>query len=127
MEQSMSKDVGQMNPDEYREFMREMRVGGEKLRAEMKPTDPIDLMCHEASAKATLWAQNDGLHPTWTDDGEYRYTAQQGHRSAHHAREDSAAILILIRPVLHRLHNIQRLLWVVILVLCAITWKVWHL
>lgn len=123
----MSKDVGQMTPDEYREFMREMRESGEKLRTEMKPTDTIDLMCHEASEMATLWAKNDGLHPTWTDEGEYRYTAQQGLRAAHLAREDSAATLILMRPTLHKLRNIQRLLWIIILLLGAIVWKVWHL
>lgn len=123
----MRKDVGKMNPDEYREYMREMRESGEKLRSEMKPTDPIDLMCHEASESATLWAKNDGLHPIWTDDGDYRYTVQQGLRSAHCAREDSAATLILMRPTLHKLQSIQHALWVIIFLLAVIVWKVWHL
>jgi hypothetical protein len=90
-----------------------------------KPTDKVDALCHDASLKATQWAEQDGLYPLFNEWNEARYTVQQGLRAAHVGREDSAATLILIRPVLGYLTSIVGLMWVVIALLAVILWRVW--
>jgi hypothetical protein len=97
----------------------------ERQMANYKPTDKVDAICHDASRKAESWAKDAGLHPHLSDDGEYKYKVQQTRRSAHWAREDSAAILILMRSVLYGLRDIRRLLYVAVVLLLMILWRLW--
>jgi hypothetical protein len=90
-----------------------------------KPIDAVDAACHLASKNAGQWAKDAGLHPYLTEDGKFEYEIQQGLRSAHWAREDSAATLILMRPVLYALRDAKRLLWAVIALLTVVAWRVW--
>ena len=123
----MSDNADDMtNPEVRLRKFAEGREWADKKMREHKARDGVDRQCHEASLNATDWAKQDGLHPErWTDWGEPRYSLQQGLRAAHVGREDSAATLILMRPVLRYLTNIVGLIWVVIALMAIILWRVW--
>ena len=63
-----------------------------------------------------------GLDCHYTDDGEGRFTVQQGLKAACHAREDVAATLMLQVKILERLDRQRKLtLWALgVLVIVAI-------
>lgn len=123
----MSDDAEDLtNPEVRRRKHAEGREWADKKMREHKARDRVDRQCHEASVNATDWAKQDGLHPVrWTDRGEPRYSLQQGLRAAHVGREDSAATLILMRPVLYELQAIKWLIWSIIVLLAVILWRVW--
>lgn len=113
-------------PEGRRQHWAKDRAAADKRMRDYKPSDKVDALCHDASTKAAQWANDDGLYPEkFTEWNEPRYGVQQGLRAAHVGREDSAATLILMRPVLRYLTNIVGLLWVVIILLAVILWRVW--
>ncbi len=118
-------DIDMTTPEGRRQWTQQCAGYFEEHMADYKPTDPVDAVCHDASKKAWQWAKDAGLHPHISEDGEYEYKVQQGLRSAHWGREDSAATLILMHPVLYGLRDIKRLLGVVIVLLVVIAWRVW--
>ena len=77
----------------------------------------------QAAEKATIYAQNDGLHPAVGENGEFRYRVQQGLRAACVGREDAAATLMLMQTVLDNQHTIKRLLWIGIALLAWIAYR----
>lgn len=76
-----------------------------------------------ASKLAGTAAENDGLHPTENEYGEFRYRVQQGLRAACVGREDAAATLILMQTALDNQRAIKRLLWVSVLLLAWIAYR----
>lgn len=78
---------------------------------------------HEAAMRAKSWSMSGGLRPEIDDHGEQRYRPAQGIQAACHGREDSAATLMLMMPVLEILDSIQKLLWLCLVVLFYIAAK----
>lgn len=76
-----------------------------------------------ASKMAATYAENDGLHPVQEEHGEFRYRVQQGLRAACVGREDAAATLILMQTALDNQRTIKRLLWVGVLLLAWIAYR----
>lgn len=118
-------DLLDMTPEQRRAYWARMRADATKFERERKPKDPVDAMCHEASVNSAIWAEQDGLYPTFDEWNEPRYKVQQGLRAAHVGREDAAATLILMRPVLRHLRAAIGMLWFVVLLLALILWRVW--
>lgn len=119
-------DFNEMTPEQRRAYWANHRAEVSTRDRERKPTDTIGALLHEASTNSSLWAEQDGLYPkSYTEWGEPRYTVQQGLRAAHVGREDSAATLILMRPVLRGLRDVSVLLWIVIALLAVILWRIW--
>lgn len=65
-----------------------------------------------------------GLDCGYTDDGEARFTVQQGLKAAAHAREDVSAILLLQVKIIERLDRLQKLYWWIIGILVVLGFKV---
>lgn len=122
-EAAMTDDLS--TPEGRRAFGTRSRAALQQRMKDYKPTDKVDALCHDASMKAAQWANDDGLYPEFTEWNEPRYTIQQGLRAAHVGREDSAAILILTRPILRYLRDVSALLWVIIALLVIILWRIW--
>lgn len=118
-------DIDMATPEGRREWAKRCQEAELKRLENYKPVDRVDAVCHEASKQAGQFAKADGLHPHLSEGGEYEYEVQQGLRSAHWAREDSAATLILMRPVLYGLRAAHILLWIAIALLAAILWRIW--
>ncbi len=113
-------------PEGRRQHWAKDRADAQQRIADYKPSGKVDALCHDASLKASQWAQDDGLYPeSYSAHNEPRYRVQQGLRAAHVGREDSAATLLLMRPVLHHLKNIAALLWIVAGLLLVVLWRVW--
>lgn len=119
-------DFHDMTPEQRRAFWAKHRAEATERANAQKPSDAVGALLHEASSSSSRWAEQDGLYPkSYTEWGEPRYTVQQGLRAAHVGREDSAATLILMRPVLQHLRTILSMTWVVIGLLALILWRVW--
>lgn len=67
-----------------------------------------------AAQMAKRGSKQDDLMPYRDENGELRYTVEQGLKAACHAREEVCAILILQQSVLVRLDRNRNLLWAAI-------------
>ncbi len=107
------------------EARRQADVREKKARVRATPTVSYgDRLLADAAAKTTLWAANDGLHPTTDPEtGDFRYDVQQGLRAACVGREDAASTLILMPTILNNQQTIKRLLWVAVILLAYIALK----
>lgn len=76
-----------------------------------------------ASLYAKDAAKEQGLMPERREDGEVRYTVQQGLRAACCAREDAAATLVIQLAILRRLDTQRKLLWFAIALLAYIAYS----
>jgi hypothetical protein len=88
-----------------------------------KKSSPADRDFFTAGQKARHSVKENGLLPARNEDGEFEYIAQQGFKAACHAREDVVAILHIQRAVLSRLDRNRGLLWIVILLLIYIAYR----
>ena len=68
-------------------------------------------------------AKEDGILPIRNEDGEFQYTTQQGLKAACHSREDISATLTIQLAVLQRLDRNRNLLWVVIVLLSYVAYR----
>lgn len=118
-------DLLNMTPEQRRAYWAGVRADAVKRERERKPKDPVDAMYHDAAVKSAIWAEQDGLYPTFDEWNEPRYKVQQGLRAAHLGREDAATTLILMHPVLSYLRAAIRMLWFVVFLLALILWRVW--
>ncbi|OSR69151.1 hypothetical protein BV326_03539 [Pseudomonas syringae pv. actinidiae] len=75
---------------------------------------------YEAGELAKRWAEQGGFHPHTNEDGEDRYTVQQGLKAACHGREDTAALVIIQQSVLRRLEQLRVLAIIGLLLLAYI-------
>lgn len=78
----------------------------------------------EAVEAAKRDAQQTGLFPARTAEGEIRYTVRQGLQAACEGREDAAATLLVQLPMLKRLDQIRGLLWACAALLAYIAYRV---
>ena len=62
--------------------------------------------------------------PFMDEHGEAQYSPEQGHKASCHGREDISAILLVQLPLLQRLDQIKSLLWVVVIALAYIAYKI---
>ncbi len=77
-----------------------------------------------ACVNAKKWAKENGLMPTRGEDGELRYTPEQGLRAACHGREDIGATLQIQFPILERLDAVYGLLKLCLVALAYIAYRV---
>lgn len=68
-------------------------------------------------------AKENGILPVRNEDGEFRWTIQQGLKAACHAREDVAATLLIQAAILRRLDRNRNLLWVGIIILGYVAYR----
>jgi hypothetical protein len=119
-------DLANMTPEERRAYWAKDRAAATSRARGEKPKDVIDAIFWDACRNASLWAEQDGLHPkSYTEWNEPRYSIQQGLRAAHVGREDAAATLLLMPPVLRGLRTATKLLWLIIGLLILILWRIW--
>jgi len=66
-----------------------------------------------------------GLFSAESDDGQnVTYEQQQAYRSASYARQDAAAVLFLMAPVLSMLTTIKRVCWALLVIMLYIAYRV---
>lgn len=61
-----------------------------------------------------------GLDCDYTEDGDARYTIQQGLKAAAHGREDAAATLILQVKIIERMDRQRKLSWWILGILIVV-------
>ena len=67
---------------------------------------------------------NQEVIPFIDEHGEAQYSPEQSYKASCHGREDISAILLIQLPVLERLDQIKSLLWVVVIALAYIAYKI---
>jgi hypothetical protein len=76
-----------------------------------------------AAQLARRQARDNGILPVRNEHGEFKYTTQQGLKAACHGREDISATLTIQLAVLKRLDRNRNLLWVVIVFLAYLAYR----
>lgn len=77
-----------------------------------------------AAQMARRQAKEHGILPVRNKDGEFRWTIQQGLKAACHGREDISATLQIQLALLQRLDRNRNLLWVAIVILGYVAYRV---
>ena len=95
-----------------------------KQREDAKKKSAASHSFTEAAEFARNAIKSDGLDGEILPYCEVRYTVAQGLKAAIHGREDGIATLVLQRNILVRLDSIKFLLWIVIVLLLFVTYKV---
>ena len=96
----------------------------EKEMEHAKKTSSADRDFFGAAQLARRWAIRDSLLPARNEDGDFEYELQQGLKAACHAREDVAAIAQVQRALLQRLDRNRNLLWIAIVLLAYIAYRI---
>jgi hypothetical protein len=91
-----------------------------QLENATKTGSTADREFFSAAREARRSVKSNGLWPRRTEDGELRYTVQQGLTAACHTREDVVGIAILQRAILRRLDRNRNLMWIAIALLVVI-------
>lgn len=87
---------------------------------------PVAALVRRINLEIAEMSKEDGLYPDTPDDPDRpRYTAQQGLRAAHFAREDAAATYMLSAAILASLRRVEVAGWMAIALLLVILWRVW--
>ena len=76
-----------------------------------------------ATKEARYQARDNGILPGRNEDGDYWYEVQQGLKAACHGREDISATLQIQLAVLQRLDRNRNILWVVIILLAYVAYR----
>jgi hypothetical protein len=95
-----------------------------KQREETKKRSAADRTFIEACEFAKNSMKSHDLQGEIRPFYEVRYTVKQGLKAAIHTREDGIATLVLQRAILVRLDFIKSLIWVAVLLLAYIAYKV---
>jgi hypothetical protein len=88
-----------------------------------KKRSAADRVFFEAGHSALKSMQENELTAKRNKYGEFQFTVRQGLKAAAHGREDAAATLTIQHAILHRLDRNYKLLWVAILFLAYITFR----
>lgn len=91
---------------------------------EAKKKSAADRDFFEAALSARQSMKQDDLFPSRNENGELRYTVQQGLKAACYAREDIAVTTTIQRSILIRLDIIKSLLWVCAAILLYIAIRI---
>lgn len=83
----------------------------ERQMQEAKKKSASDRDFFEAALSVRQSMKQDNLFPFRDENGELRYTVQQGLKAACYAREDVAVAATIQRSILVRLDSIKSLLW----------------
>lgn len=67
----------------------------------------VDKDFYGAANSVKQWTVQEGLLPSINEDGEERYTVQQGLKAACCGREDAAAALVVQYSILRRLQELR--------------------
>lgn len=113
----MEKSWAQVDEENERFFERSMTEAA-------RNGSSADREFFEAGLAARRSVKEDGLMARRTENGDLRYSVQQGLRAACFAREDVAGSLILQRAILHRLDGLRKLAWLALGVLVYIAYRV---
>ena len=109
---------------ESRRMFAEAEAFAAKQREATKKLSAADRTFTEAAEFAKNQIRSDGLEGEIRPYGEIRYSVAQGLKATVHGREDGIATLVLQRDILVRLDKVKSLLWVAIVLLVYIAWKV---
>src|SRR5690606_42159181 len=86
---------------------------------------PVAASVRRINLEVAEMSKEDGLYPDTPDDPDRpRYTAQQGLRAAHVAREDAAATFMLSAAILASLRRVEAASWMATALLLVILWRV---
>jgi hypothetical protein len=120
------RDMRDIEDQEFIKSMKDAAARSEQHYAEtMKNGAYVQKLIAKAAKQAANNAINDGIRPVLDVPGRaFKYEVQQGLRAACVGREDAAATLMLMSPVLETLQTIKRLIWVILAVLIYIAYRV---
>jgi hypothetical protein len=108
----------------WKKIDEEAEISSSRQLEQAQKRSSADRDFYGAGLSAKRSAKNDDLHPTRDQDGELKYTIQQGLKAACYAREDVSATLQIQLPILQRLDQIKSLLWVCLGLLAYLAYKV---
>lgn len=111
----MERSWKQIDEDNERQFEKDMEAA--------KKGSAANHTFFTAGQLARRSVKEHELLPHRNQDGEFRYTVHQGLRAACHSREDVSAILQIQLAVLHRLDRNRNLLWVAIVLLAYVAYR----
>lgn len=109
---------------ESKRIFDESEASAARQREETKKRSAADRTFTEACEFAKNSVRSDDLQGEIRPFCEVRYTVKQGLKATMHSREDGIATLVLQRAILVRLDFIKSLVWIAVLLLTYIAFRV---